>query len=109
MKNDSLHSSIPASGLGERDLTWFRSFVSERRWQRGKADPSHEYTIRSWVPDAERDFEQAVVTIQRLGVPAMFWSHSYVYFHVDGRRYWTMGDPVSETTVLNRADDIPDR
>jgi len=23
--------------------------------------------------------------------------------HVDGMKYWTMGSPISETTVLNRA------
>ena len=27
-----------------------RAFISERRWQRGKTGPSHEYTIGGWVP-----------------------------------------------------------
>ena len=26
-----------------------RAFISERRWQRGKTGPSHEYTIGGWV------------------------------------------------------------
>lgn len=108
-KEDQIQTAIPTSTPIERDLNWFRSFVSERRWQRGKADPSHEYTIRDWVPSAEGDFERAVVVIRELGEPATFFSRSYLYLHIDGRRYWTMGSPVPETTVLNRARTPADR
>jgi hypothetical protein len=85
------------------DLEWFRFFVSKRRWQQGKADPSHEYTIREWVPDDESGFERAVVFIRELGEPAKYFSETYVYLHVDGMKYWTMGSPIGETTVVNRA------
>lgn len=107
-KEDHLQTVRPASAPIERDQNWFRSFVSERRWQQGKADPSHEYTIRDWVPGAEGDFERAVVVIRELGEPATFFSRSYLYLHIDGRRYWTMGSPVPETTVLNRVRTLPD-
>jgi hypothetical protein len=88
---------------GPDDLEWFRAFVSQRRWQRGKADPSHEYTVREWVPDNETDFERAVLVIRELGAAAMFWSQTYIYLRIDGIKYWTMGSPVRETTVINRA------
>lgn len=88
---------------GPDDLEWFRVFVSERRWQRGKADPSHEYTVREWVPDNETDFERAVLVIRELGAAAMFWNQTYTYLCIDGIKYWTMGSPVRETTVINRA------
>jgi hypothetical protein len=89
---------------GEGDLQWFRSFTGQRKWQRGKADPSHEYTIRSWVPEGESDFERAVEIIRELGQSASFWSKTYVYLQLEGMKYWTMGDSISETTVLNRAE-----
>ena len=108
-KEDQIQTAIPTSTPIERDLNWFRSFVSERRWQRGKADPSHEYTIRDWVPSAEGDFERAVVVIGELGEPATFFSRSYLYLHIDGQKYWTMGSPVRATTVLNRARTPADR
>jgi hypothetical protein len=46
--------------------------------------------------------------IRELGEPATFFSRSYLYLHIDGRRYWTMGSPVPETTVLNRVRTLPD-
>jgi hypothetical protein len=88
----------------EDDLEWFRNFRGQRKWQRGKADPSHEYTIRDWVPENEKDFESATVLIRELGSPAGFWSHTYIYLRVDGMKYWSMGSPVRETTVINRAE-----
>jgi len=84
-------------------VEWFRVFVSSRRWQEGKADPSHEYTIRNWLPDGVEDFEHAVEVVRELGEPAMFESRTYIYLLVNGMKYWTMGEPVRETTVLNRA------
>ena len=86
------------------DLEWLPGFIDRRRWQRGKADPTHEYTIRSWVPDGEEEFERAVVIVREHGRPAKYYSKTYVYLTVDGMKYWTMGDDVSSTTVLNRAE-----
>jgi hypothetical protein len=84
--------------------TWLREFIGVRRWQRGKADPTHEYTIRSWVPDGEDDFENAARIIREHGQPAEFFGHTYIYLQIDEMKYWTMGEPVEETTVVNRAD-----
>ena len=85
------------------NLEWFRSFIRKRRWQEGKADPSHEYTIREWIPDNVQDFQRAVAIIRKLGEPAKFFSEIFVYLHVDRKKYWTMGSPITDTTVLNRA------
>jgi hypothetical protein len=85
-------------------VEWFRTFVRSRRWQEGKADPSHEYTIRNWHPDGVDDFEQAVEVIRELGQPSTFESRTYEYVRVDEMKYWAMGEPVSVTTVLNRAE-----
>jgi len=90
--------------VNEGDLDWFRKFINQRRWQRGKADPSHEYTIRGWVPDNEEDFQRAVVVIRKLGESAKYFSETYVYLHVDGMKYWTMGSPAGDTTVVNRSE-----
>lgn len=86
------------------EIVWYRDFVARRRWQRGKADPSHEYTVREWESDREDDFEHAVALVRSLGEPGEFWATTYIYLHVDGMKYWTMGSAVSETTVLNRAE-----
>ncbi len=77
--------------LDTEELSTFRSFVARRRWQRGKADPTHEYTIRNWVPDGENDFVTAIRIIRANGSPAPFFSKIYTYLTVDDMKYWTMG------------------
>jgi hypothetical protein len=89
--------------LIDDELEWLLNFVAARKWQRGKADPSHEYTIRNWVPDGEEEFERAVTMVRKFGGPAEYWSKTYIYLTVDGMKYWTMGEPLSVTEVLNRA------
>ncbi|MCX6699334.1 MAG: ADP-ribosylglycohydrolase family protein [Methanomicrobiales archaeon] len=62
----------------------------------------HEYTIREWQSDHEREFEQAVIIIRELGKEEYFFSKKMIYFSIDGWKYWTMGSPVNETIVINR-------
>ena len=54
---------------------WFRKFISFRRWIYAKTMPKfpHEYTIREWQSDHEREFEQAVIIIRELGKEEYFF------------------------------------
>lgn len=82
---------------------WFRGYQDQCRWQAAQSDSPHEYTIRSWRPEADADFGHAVEGIRHFGYPDRFYDHTYTYFTLDGLKYWTMGSPVQETIVLNRA------
>ena len=93
---------IDAQTNVEGFLTWFGSYRDVRCWQSAKAGPPHEYTIKEWRPDATNDFEMAAAGIRRFGYPQAFYESTFVYFDLDGLKYWTMGNPLSETTVLNR-------
>ncbi len=86
-------------------IRWFRTFVSSRRWREGKADPSHEYRVRDWLPGGEQDFVRAASLIKEQGEPAMFQSRNYIYLHEDGMRYWTMDNSAQTTTLVSRARD----
>jgi hypothetical protein len=55
------------------------------------------------MPDDEGEFEHAAAVVRESGSPATFDSRTYIYLYVDGMKYWTMGSPINETTVLNRA------
>jgi hypothetical protein len=79
-----------------------RSYRDLCRWQAAKSGPPHEYTIRDWRPEAEEDFERAAAGIREFGYFQAFYRNTYIYFNLDGLKYWTMGDPLAETTVLNR-------
>lgn len=88
-----------------------RAYIAEVRWQFAKTMPQwpHEYTVRDWRPDTEPQFVELVRLIRASGVvkpwptdvPNPRYHHTYL--EVDGWDYWTMGWPVDETTVINRA------
>ena len=54
---------------------------------------------------SKQSFEQAVAFIRANGERRMFepTGRSSVYFDIDGRQYWTMGAPIEETIIINRA------
>jgi hypothetical protein len=87
------------------------AYIAKVRWQFARTMPQwpHEYTVRAWRPDLERDFCDFVVLIRREGVVKP-WPrdgatpcYHHTYLELDGWEYWTMGAPVPETTVINRA------
>ena len=87
----------------------FRKFVESRAWRYAKTMPQwpHEYTVRKFQ-DAEELralFEQAVAFIRAEGERRIFepTGKSSIYFDIDGRQYWTMGAPIEETVIINRA------
>jgi hypothetical protein len=47
-----------------------RAYIARVRWQFAKTMPQwpHEYTVREWSPDLEREFVELVVLIRRDGV-----------------------------------------
>ena len=86
------------------DLRWVRERLQAADWQFAKTMPEtpHWYTLRrTWLQSA--DFERAVRIIRKYGYTAYFRGRPYVYLDIDDMQYWTMGAPVRETTLINRA------
>jgi hypothetical protein len=88
-----------------------RAYVAKARWQFATTMPQwpHEYTVRAWRQDLEREFFEFAALIRRDGVVKP-WPrdsatprHRLTYLELDGWEYWTMGEPIPETTVINRA------
>lgn len=62
----------------------------------------HFYTLRNtW--DSDEDFSRAVCIIREFGFNQKHSGRTYRYFNLNGYTYWTMGAPVSETILINRA------
>ena len=88
-----------------------RAYICEVRWQFAKTMPQwpHEDTLRKWRQDLEVDFFAFVALIRRDGIvkpwpPEVAASrYHHTYLELDGWEYWSMGAPVSETTLINRA------
>lgn len=93
------------SEIPEDELEWIRQFIDDRFWRPAKsytATAPHFYTIREWVPDQEDDFVDMVIKIRKYGHQENFYKQIYIYLYVDGFKYWTMGDTLDNTIVINR-------
>lgn len=63
----------------------------------------HWYTLRkTWESDA--DFVACVVLIRARGVVRRFKGRPYTQLDLGGLTYWTMGDTLDNTTLINRAE-----
>jgi hypothetical protein len=83
--------------------TMGEAFVEKAPWRfaRTMPDEPHEYTLRGETPDD--DFDAFVLLLQRRGFPGTYRGRDYTYLNISGWRYWTMGEPVEKTTLINRA------
>lgn len=62
----------------------------------------HDYTLRfQWD---NHEFNEAVGFIRENGERRKFFKAEYDYFDLNGKTYWTMGAPIPETILINRAD-----
>ena len=82
-----------------------RDYFNKQTWTFAKtyADRApHEYIVREKAAGEDQEFADAVVYIREHGFPMRFWGTEYIYIYLDGRFYWTMGEPVEETIIINR-------
>lgn len=90
--------------IGPEDLERIRAFIAGHRWVFAKTMPQHphEYTLRKNA--VEEEFLFFVEYIRQHGYDQKFGkSATYIYLNVDGRTYWTMGDTIPYTILINRA------
>ncbi len=88
-----------------------RVYIAKVRWQFARTMPQwpHEYMVLQWRQDLEPEFRAFVALIRRSGVVKPWPRESsspryhHTYLELDGWEYWTMGEPVEETTLINRA------
>lgn len=92
----------------QEEWNWARAFVSRRGWREAvtyRDTAPHEYVVRAWE-SGERgnlEFDRFVVLIRRFGYADYFYRVRHLYWAIDEFKYWTMGWPLEETTVINRA------
>lgn len=79
-----------------------RDFVQNVKWTFAKTmtEWPHEYIVRGRVDG--KLFEQIVHHIRANGSEEPFYQTTYIYFEEDGMLYWTMGEPIEETDIINR-------
>jgi hypothetical protein len=75
-----------------------------QKWIYAKTQPRnpHEYCLRNaW--SAKISFDDLVMYIRQHGYKEMFGHRVYTYCNFEGYRYWTMGSPLRDTILINRA------
>jgi len=79
-----------------------RKFIASSKWTFAKTMPEwpHEYIVRERVDRVL--FETLVRHIRQHGAEQRFYQRVFTYFAEDGLLYWTMGEPIEATTIINR-------
>lgn len=87
----------------------FAEFVAAHEWTFAKtmAKIPHWYVVREKCRN-DWEFEDAVRFVREHGEPRKFWRKTFVYYDYKGYSYWSMGFPLDETTILNRAENLND-
>lgn len=78
-------------------------YIAKVRWQKTNHSMPHEYTCSDWKPQFRSEFEAFVGLIRRYGYVKKYGGRPYTCYNKDGWYYWTMGSPMRETIIINRA------
>ena len=78
-------------------------WINKHEWTTAKSSP-HQYIVKSKLSESDQDkFEELTQLIREEGYTDTWAGKEYTYLNIEEYRYWTMGNPIQETTVLNRA------
>ncbi len=81
-----------------------QKFIDENSWVYAKTMPDspHAYVVRN--AENEDGFVRFAEYIRKNGFEAYYedMPQKFTYYDHAGYRYWTMGNPIPETTVINR-------
>ena len=79
-----------------------RVFIDSTPWTFAKTMPEwpHEYIVRKRVD--EDLFVRLVLHIRAHGYEGKFYRKSITYYNDRGMVYWTMGEPLEDTIIINR-------
>lgn len=82
-----------------------REMIARCQWKFAKTMPfaPHEYIVRDKCPLTDEEFVYFVDMQRRFGVKERWGKYNNPYLYIDDYKYWTMGAPYDETTVINRA------
>ena len=86
------------------DIDEVHDILEENKWIFAKTMPEtpHFYTLRRTWSD-EKKFESIVEYIREQGIKEKFEGKEYIYLYLGDFKYWTMGEAVKDTILINRA------
>jgi hypothetical protein len=96
---------IGTSAFKPEDWEKLREMVARCQWTFAKTMPwcPHEYIVRGKCPLSEEEFLYFIDMQRNYGKVERWGKYITPYLYIDDYKYWTMGAPVEETIVMNRA------
>lgn len=91
------------SDINKETLTSLQQFISSRYWKFAKTyakTAPHEYTVRSWKPDEQENFEMFSQAITKYGTDQWWRGGKWRYLIVNNFKYWTMDDVINRVEVV---------
>ena len=87
------------------DFERLREIIARCQWKFAKTMPfaPHEYIVKDRCPLSKDEFEYFVNMQREHGVKERWGKYNNPYLYIDDYKYWTMGAPVEDTTIINRA------
>lgn len=83
-----------------------KDFITRYSWTFSKTYAKfapHEYYVKDNLDEqGKEDFVEFVIFIREVGFPCKFGKQTHIYFEFEGKYYWTMGDTIPNTIILNR-------
>lgn len=91
--------------MEEKQYNELRKMIARCEWTFAKTMPfaPHEYIVRDKCPLTAEEFEYFVTMQREYGVKERWGKYNNPYLYIDDYKYWTMGAPMEETLVINRA------
>ena len=87
------------------DYNILREMITRCKWIFAKTMPfaPHEYIVKDRCLLTTEEFEYFVNIQREYGVKEKWGRYNNSYLYIDDYKYWTMGEPIEKTTVINRA------
>ena len=82
-----------------------REMIARCKWKFAKTMPfaPHEYIVKERCPLSSEEFEHFVNMQREHGIRERWGKYNNPYLYIDDYKYWTMGAPLEDTTIINRA------
>lgn len=86
------------------DESYARKLINQVHWTWAKTYVAvpHEYIVRGRCGLSDQEFEYLVYAQRENGIPEQWHKYNFPYLYIDGYKYWTMGDAIEDTTIINR-------
>lgn len=77
--------------------------LESKQWTFAKTMPKNpHYWSHQPYWNSREEFESAVVGIRQHGIKQYYGGYSYICFYANGWKYWDMGEPLKQCTLINR-------